>query len=213
VVVNTSLVSKLTRGLDFKRESNSMNASRETILNRIKRLYTELFLSSLHDRIDSYHASSDTDQHHKISDSLNRLIEKTSKQASQTPAVKVDKDTASAPTAGRVGSPKTNKLKDHQTSLVSMTLNGLSVYFKKNKTQEHDPEMSDKLQRCVWDHVHSAHRSARNGDEGTAKLHAGIASNAMKTLSHYLPEDQYNNFCTEVQSQLETGSGSDQKTD
>ena len=93
-----------------------------------------------------------------------------------------------------------------------MTLNGLSLYFKKQKTQEHDPEMSEKLQKCVWDHVHTAHRSARSGDENTAKLHAGIATNAMKTLSHYMPEEEYTDFCTDVHNQLDEDSGSESKS-
>lgn len=186
-----------------------MNENRESILDRIKKLYTKLFLVSLHDRIDSYHAASDTDHHNIISDTLHKQIDKTSQEASKTHSVKVDKSKTADKDAS---STKSHKLKDHSGSLISMTLNGLAVYFKKQKTREHDPEMSEKLQKCVWDHVHSAHRFARTGDANTAKLHADIATNAMKTLSHYLPEEEYTDFCTDVHNQLEERSDSKTKT-
>lgn len=184
-----------------------MNESRESVLNRIKRLYTKLFLVSLHNRIDSYHASSNTDHHNRISDSLDKLIDKTSEEASRTHSVRVDKNVQPPHRDSSTEVKKSNKLQDHETSMLSMTLNGLSVYFRKQKTIEHDPQMSEKLKKCVWDHVHSAHRFARTGDANTARLHAGIATNAMKALSQYMPEEEYSDFYTEVHSQLDEGAG------
>ena len=137
-------------------EAISMNESRESILDRIKKLYSQLFLSSLHNRIDSYHASSNTDHHQRMSDKLHNLIDKTSKQASQTHSVKVEKTTQPPGSESASETKKSTKLQEHKTSLLSMTMDGLSAYFKKQKTRELDPQMSEKLQKVVWDHEGAA---------------------------------------------------------
>ena len=188
-----------------------MNESRDSILERIKKLYTELFLSSLHDRIDSYHTNSDTEHHHRVSDALHKLIDKTSEHAHEVHSVKAEKG-SQYHTEGATSSAKSSKIHDHKTSIFSMTMNGLSMYFKKHKRHEHDPEMTEKLQRCVWDHVHSAHRYARTGDASSAKLHANIATSAMKTLSHYMEDEEYSDFCGEVHEQLDQDTSSKSKS-
>ena len=189
----------------------TMTESRDSILERIKKLYTEFFLASLHNRIDSYHTSSGSDDHHRVGDALHKLIDKTSQHADKVHAVKAEKGTQYH-TEPAPDTAKSRKIQDHKTSLFSMTMNGLSMYFKKHKRHEHDPEMTEKLQRCVWDHVHSAHRYARTGDASSAKLHANIATSAMKTLSHYMEDEEYSDFCGEVHEQLDQDTSSKSKS-
>lgn len=176
--------------------------NKETLLSKIKSLYTEIFLLSLHNRINSYHSSTHTNHHNMISSTLHKLIDEVVKDVSKTEkgikhtALKIE-NTELPP---QKVIPNVNQ--SPKPSIVSMTLNGLSIYFKKRKAHEKDPAVEARLRRCVWDHVHSAHRYARTGDAITAKLHAGIASEAMKTLSHYIPEDEYNDFFNLINGQL-----------
>jgi len=179
-----------------------MNENRESLLHKIKRLYTEVFLVSLHNRIDSYHSLLLSDKHHDISDVLHELIDEIVKEAASTYSVE-DYRHKKYLSDGPVEPDSKKDITTHSTSMVSMTLNGLSVYLKKESAQKYDPHMSARLQQCVWDHVHSAHRFARLGDAKTAKLHADIAVNAMKTLSCYMSSDEYTDFFNMINDQLQ----------
>jgi len=179
-----------------------MSENRESLLYRIKRLYTEVFLVSLHNRIDNYHSLLLSDKHHDISDVLHELIDEIVKEAASTYSVE-DYRHKKYLSDDAVESEPQKDITRHSTSMMSMTLNGLSVYLKKESAQQNDPHMSARLQKCVWDHVHSAHRFARLGDAKTAKLHADIAVNAMKTLSCYMSGDEYTSFFETISEQLQ----------
>lgn len=182
-----------------------MKEYRESLINKIRRLYTELFLVALHNRIDSYHSFLHSNKHNELSVMLHEVIDEIVKEASRNYSVE---DYRNIKFKGVEGSSTSdpdmpNSIYNHSANMGSMTLNGLSIYLKKQQAQENDPHMSIKLQRCVWDHVHSAHRFAREGDRNTAKLHADIACNAIKALSHYMPAEEYSDFFNEIGNQLQ----------
>lgn len=56
----------------------------ETLLNKVKRLYNELFLATLYERINSYHAFLRSHHHSEISDALHELIDEIVSEASNT---------------------------------------------------------------------------------------------------------------------------------
>ena len=175
---------------------------KETLLKKIKSLYTEIFLVSLHNRINSYHAFVDTNHHKEMSGTLHNLIDEIVEDVSRNDGA-VDYTALNLLDAGRTSQTVTSDDKQgREPSIVAMTLNGLSLYFKKNKVQESDPAVEARLRTVVWDHVHSAHRIARAGDARTAKMHADIASDAMKALSHYMSDDEYNKFFNLINGQL-----------
>jgi len=181
-----------------------MKEDSESLLNKIRRLYTELFLVSLHDRIHSYRALSPSDNHHEISGTLHKLIDEIVKEVSHNYSAKDYKDIKYQSIVGSLTSDESGNIQSHSTNMGSMTLNGLSLYLKNHQAQEDCLHLSEKLQRCVWDHVHSAHRFALTGDGDTAKLHADIACNAIKVLSSYMPADEYSEFFNEINSQITT---------
>lgn len=183
-----------------------MQVHKESLMHKIKRLYTELFLVSLHNRIDSYHSFLNTDKYLEISKQLHKLIDEIIQDASHQYSIKDYQQNAASGDGNAKNELMVNKIQSHSTNMASMTLNGLSVFLQKQQAKEHNSDMSERLQRCVWDHVHSAHRFARLGDGNTAKLHADIATNAIKTLSHYMPEDDYHLFFDEINEQLQLTS-------
>ena len=181
-----------------------MKQAKDTLLYKIKRLYTELFLVSLHNRLGRYHHHRQS-YHLDINDTLHRLIDKITSESRHMHSVKeVSDNQTGATNANLPQSELPLKINTHSTNVLTMTLNGLSMFLHKQKAHEHDPRMAGKLQQCVWDHVHSAHRYARTGDGNTAKLHANIASDAIKTLSHYMPETEYNAFYDEISGELKS---------
>ncbi len=179
-----------------------MKEHKDSLLHKIRRLYTELFLVKLHNRIDSYHSLLHTHAHQSISKQLHKLIDETIDEASSRHSVTEMKTKYFEELNDSTGYTEPQQLSPHSTNIMAMTLNGLSMFLHKQKAHENDSHMSVKLQQCVWDHIHSAHRHARAGDSYSAKLHANIAVNAIKTLSHYMPENEYNTFYHHLNDEL-----------
>jgi len=175
---------------------------KESIINKIRRLYTEIFLVALHNRIHRYHSGSHSNNHHEISGSLHKLIDEIVKEVSRNYTTTDYKDIKSNEITRSIAREKLENLPSRSTKIGSMTRNGLSLYLTNQQAQENNLHLSDKLQRCVWDHVHSAHLFAKRGDANTAKLHADIACNAIKALSSYMPVEEYNEFFNEINCQI-----------
>lgn len=174
----------------------------ESILIILKRLYTKIFLVSLHNRISSYHASLDLNHHHQeIGDILHNLINETINDISLNNSSSVYPKLTNPYEEENLDNTNSKTIKNEPTT-TSMTINGLSLYFKKNKALDQNPSMAARLRRCVWDHVHTVHRLSRNGDENTARLHVNIACDAMKTLSHFMEKEEYNEFFKLVSTQI-----------
>jgi len=62
--------------------------------------------------------------------------------------------------------------------------------------------MGEKLKDSTWTHIHTAMLQARQGDAINAKLHAGIANNALKEAANYLTEEDYKVLCEEVANEF-----------
>lgn len=181
-----------------------MTIHSETLLHRVKRLYTELFLSALHERMNSYHAFMDSHHHSEISDVLHDLIDETVKEAGNTHSVLDYKDMKFLDDEMASASNNLNYITHHSTNSDSKKTNNLSSHLTRKNAQGNEEHIAGKLQRSVWEHVHAAHRFARSGDGETAKLHADLATSAMKALSHYMPADECSDFLTEISSQLQS---------
>jgi len=179
-----------------------MKEYKESLINKIRRLYTEIFLVALHNRIHSYHPFSSSNKHHEISGALHEFIDEIVIEVSRNYSAKDYKDVKSHEIARSLTSEKLEDIQGRSAKTGSMTRNGLSLYLINRQAQEKNIHMSEKLQLVVWDHVHSAHRFAMRGDGSTAKLHADIACNAMKALSCYMSVDQYNKFFNEINGQI-----------
>jgi len=188
-----------------------MRDHRESLLHKIKRLYMELFLVGLHNRLDQFHAPLHSEKSHEISGALHGIIDEIVIEVSHNYTVADYKKMQASGSVEADDKGRTGGYYRSPSSLASMTGNSLSLYLKKHQTEENDMHMSDKLQKVVWDHVHSSHRFARTGDAGTAKLHANIASNVMKTLSYYMLEDSYYEFHDVVASELDNMSNNTKK--
>jgi hypothetical protein len=79
----------------------------------------------------------------------------------------------------------------------------LSKYFKvRQNGSELHPGIEDKLMHSTWEHIHAAIRCARLGGECDAKMHTDIASYAYRELAHYLSEEEYAEFTSEISHQL-----------
>ena len=179
-----------------------MTEKNESLLEKLKKLYTKIFLVALHNRITQYHSLLHSDSHHKIGGALHELIDETIKSVSTDDTGLHLMSLEYFEIERKLKSESANKQEKQETTISTMTLNGLSLYFKRHKALEKAPAVAARLRRVVYDHVHSAHRLARQDDEKTAKMHADIACDAMKTLSHYMQSDDYENFSALIDEQI-----------
>ena len=173
----------------------------ESLLQKIKQLYSRLFNISLNNRTNHYHPNSVTNHHQEFGETLHSLIDEIIIDISKTDSLLIDEQQVSTQIELNIklSSPLTP---ENDKDKEAPPADGLSLYFKNNKALESDPPMAARLRRSIWDHIHSAHRLARGGEGHVAKTHADIAIDAMKTLSHYMPHEDYIEFFNMIRIQM-----------
>ena len=174
----------------------------EQLLASIKGLYTKISLISLHQRINKYRSPTETINHSQISNTLHEIIDEIVKDVSHNNSIPNNKATLNHEDEIKVAPSTTETSKDKKKNSPPKNIDGLSSYFKNAKSQEKDPAMEARLRGRIWEHIHSARRYARAGDEHTAKMHADIASDAIGILAHYMDADEFKAFFTTIQQQI-----------
>ena len=77
--------------------------------------------------------------------------------------------------------------------------NGLSDHFQQCRhSSVSESSMGYQLQQRTWHHLYAALSSARKGNEAMAKLHANIASQAMKEADSYMDDESYAHFTDQI---------------
>jgi hypothetical protein len=64
------------------------------------------------------------------------------------------------------------------------------------------PQLGEKMQAATWEHINKAQLFARQGKLESARLHAGLAQNAMETASRYMGDEEYAAFKTDVDARV-----------
>ena len=173
----------------------------ESLLQKLKSLYSRLFHISLLNRTNHYHPNPEITHHQEFGETLHGLIDEIIIDISKTNSLLIDGHQISTQIEFNIKlSSPTIPVNDKDKE--PSPADGLSLYFKNNKALESDPPMAARLRRRIWDHIHSAHRLARSGDGHAAKTHADIAIDAMKTLSHYMPHEEYVEFYNIIRVQM-----------
>ena len=167
------------------------------LLYELKQLYYRVCDNDLFRRLGLYHRHTGTYLAPDISTSMAEHLDKLA-STSKTGAV----DTSIAP------STRTSKI----TSVHNNTgqprkrrygiFKSVTTYFHPKKIftplKTTDPYLADKLKDSTWSHIHAAQLQARQGNTINAKLHAGIANDALKEAAHYMSDKDYKDLCNEV---------------
>jgi hypothetical protein len=180
------------------------------LLHALQRLYARITSLFLNKRMSSYREEAGSVADHDLatllSDHIDRLAARGSANSGETQRQVSEQKVQ---TATQKPSP-VRPPSDHQVSIVSGTLNGLGRYFKSYPTETVlDPELSEKLKKSAWNHIHTALRLARQGEARTAKLHLDIASQALKEAAHYMSREEHIAFTVEVEEKLGEITGQD----
>ena len=170
------------------------------LLNRLKQLFSRFFMLDLDKRLQSYRQGVNPQRCKHICKSLNARIDALATTSSQQKGISARQMTDDP-------HPHEVPLQHRDVAAQTMTASENRVgkdYFE-NHTVHRDEEssMGDQLKGSAWTHLHSALLYARQGDVSRAKLHADIASQALKEAAHYLSEEDYEELSVKFEQALD----------
>lgn len=167
------------------------------LLHDLQQLYYRVCAVDLRKRMTLYHRHIGTNNAPDISSSLTKNLDKlTPTSKPNTVDSSSPPSTTSSKRPGRPDNAKPSSKQSHGILKTVSTFISHKKIFTSMKTS--DPYMGEKLKESTWSHIHAAQLQARQGNIDNAKLHAGIANDALKEAAHYMSEDDYKVFCEEV---------------
>lgn len=175
----------------------------QSLLHRIAALYSHMFANVMHERVSAYHAHPGSDDDDDdIGTTLRAYIKHTKQLAAANTALSTHQSGVTEPALTSVLQPQ-QLVEISASPNANAVSNPLSEYFQKNNTHSDlAPPLVKKLQASAWEHTHSAIRLAHQGDFTSAKLHADLASNAIRQLGHYMSEVDFKTFKRAVKAEL-----------
>ena len=186
----------------------------KALLNALQRLYARITSLALNRRMGSYRKEAGTVADHDLSALLSDHIDRVAaSRRADGEKIQPQVSAPENPTATHTPSPA-RRDSGRRVPIVGRAFGGLGRYFRSRRTESVvDPELSKKLKTSTWNHIHTALRLARQGEERTAKLHLDFASQALKEAAHYMSKEEYLAFTVEVEEKLAeiTGQGMDLK--
>jgi hypothetical protein len=167
------------------------------LLRELRALYYRMCDNELCRRLGLYHRHTGSYQAPDISTQLEEHLDKL---ASTSRPDTVDTSSTSSTTASKVTNGQSNTTQSRKRRYG--IFRSVTIYFHSKKTftplKTNDPYLGDKLKDSTWSHIHTAQLQARQGNTINAKLHAGIANDALKEAAHYMSDKDYQDLCNEV---------------
>ncbi|MCW8909413.1 MAG: hypothetical protein OQK76_02215 [Gammaproteobacteria bacterium] len=163
----------------------------DSLIRALHNLYEKVSKFVLIERIGFYRSNTGSVNIPDISSLLDSHIEKLAVTTKQ----------GIAPSANRINESfliKTNSSND--LSVQDKDIDGLANHYKVSASKyESSQYMGEKFKASIWLHIHTAFMQARSGQLTTAKVHADIASQALKEAIHYMSDEDFRAFYTEVE--------------
>jgi len=177
-----------------------LNHQIQKLLDAIYQLHSKTMLKVLHIRIQKHHECKHTDSSHDITKHITKHVHYLiNKHQEATSKVIWKKSTFIVKNTSHV-----TTLDDYKNPNSPNIINPLSDYLKNRKYIDSSPSrIADKLISSTWDHFHAAIREARQGKTKTAKMHVDIANYAMQEVAHFLSEEEYQNFYSDIEVEVE----------
>lgn len=172
----------------------------------LQKLYARLVSNLAHSRMGRYHRSAGSSLQLHANDikvplfeCVDKIIERVKSEAKST------YPTAPAKMEGTV-TPSRSHDASQNAGLYQVTtenVGDLSRYFKdRGNGSELHPGIKEKLVHSAWDHIYSAVRYANQANKSSATMHINIANSTCHELTHYMDEQQYQEFVAEIEKQL-----------
>lgn len=173
----------------------------DSVLQSVKQLYTKISRRLFVQKVKSYHPGLGD-----VGATMQQLIDDlvtdvtSLSEANYKSASDILHTNATSVTTGTIKSPDTPARLSASAPFceVPPDLDSLATEFKSEKR----PSMQSNLMQSTWDHVHTAHRHAREGDRDKALFQIRLASDALDTLRHYMASKEYEDFVSLIYQQL-----------
>ena len=167
------------------------------LLHDLQELYFKLFAMGLRKRMSFYHRNTDTNDAPDISTSLAKNLDKL------TPISKSNRAGAASTieTMSSIRPTRSDNKKQpsrQPREIIKVVSDFIRPKITFTRIKPADQYMGEKLKDSTWSHIHTAMLQARQGNVINAKLHAGIANEALKEAAHYLSEEDHKVLCDEV---------------
>ncbi len=178
--------------------------SYSVLIHKIRKLYFRVSLITLHKHINRYHKIA-THQNHAndIKSPLHECVDIIIGYALDNPKIIY---TIGHTMNNSSANPRSRENTDATGQHITVSqehISDLSKYFKaRSRGSDLYPDIKEKLEHSIWDHVHATIRCARIGDKRCSKMHADIADTACKELSHYTDAEDYRAFTEIVEEHL-----------
>jgi len=173
------------------------------LLSSMQNLFYRMSHLNMKTRIDSYQGSVGGEMVQDIAQPLSEHLEELARNAKDDSVKPLDGSTTAPQELNETDSASESKLAQPKAKILRRRMNGLSKLFKKRSSSIMiQPHLSDQLQKSVRQHLNTSLRQARQGDIRSAQLRAGLASNAMHELAHYMPKEEFSRFNTQISEDL-----------
>lgn len=167
------------------------------LLHELKQLYLRVCDNDLGRRLGLYTNSSNVapDISDSFSEHLNKLTPATKQNNVDTSNSETKKDSKSTYLQRK---PERSHKKHHSLVFsIKALFHGKKIF---TPLKNNDPYLGEKLKESTWSHIHAAQLHARQGNKINAKLHAGIANEALKEAANFMTENDYKVLCDEIAS-------------
>jgi len=167
------------------------------LLRDLQELYYKLSVLDLLKRMSLYHRNTSTNEAPDISTSLTKHLDKL------TPISKSNRAGAASTTETMssirpIRSDNAKQPSRQPRGIIKVVNDFIRPKKIFTRIKPSDQYMGEKFKDSTWSHIHTAMLHARQGNVINAKLHAGIANDALKQAAHYLSEEDYKVLCEEV---------------
>jgi len=178
---------------------NSDDSWLKKLMDSLQVLYSRLSTLILNRRMERYRKERSVHLDKQILTALHDIFEKTSNpenlQAGADnggPEELVSRESNTDPKAKR------------SNAAAAASHSDLSSHLHSNLSKSSDSgHLGEKLKASAWDHIHTSLRTAREGKSDLAKMHAGLANEALRQASHHMTDEEYIELKTSILEELQ----------
>ena len=172
----------------------------QKLLDAIYQLHSKITLKVLHIRIQKHDERKHADSSYDIKKHLTKHVHY---------LVNIHQEATSKVTWKKStfivkNKPHVTTLDDYKNPDSLNIIKPLSDYLNNKKyTDSSNSRVADKLISSTWDHFHAAIREAGQGNMETAKMHVDVANYALKEVAHFLSEEEYRSFYSDIEVEID----------
>lgn len=179
--------------------SNTGDTWIKSLMDSLQTLYSKLSLVILNQRMHSYRKANGAVVDKEILSTLYDMVEKTPAGKNSGSAVS-DARPVTETDGLTSGVRKTGSDFKQRAAAPEMVHKDLSNHLHKNTDSEN---LGAKLSASAWDHIHASLRYLREEKPDLAKMHAGLANEALQQASHHLTDETYTELKSSIMTELQ----------